>query len=109
MPVCSTISRLHYGNYRWRGALVTWGWERERTFAEPSATQSHFRTWPGCAVRYSLDFAENPSWVLNWRSSQPAEKTAEERAQMGIRPRGRYSAHLVSPFEIMRFSRARKS
>ena len=25
------------------------GWARERTFAEPSDTQSHFRTWPGCA------------------------------------------------------------
>jgi hypothetical protein len=48
-----------------------------------------------------LDFAENPSWVLNWRSSQPAEKTAEERGKKGLRRRGRYSA--LGAGETIRF------
>jgi hypothetical protein len=35
-----------------------------------------------------IDFAQKPSWVLNWRSSQPAEKTAEERRKMVLKRQG---------------------
>ena len=67
-----------------------------------------FSNWPRPLTPQAIKNIEITSCVLNWCSSQPAEKTAEERGKMGLRRRGRYPAHSVSAFEITRVSCTRR-
>jgi hypothetical protein len=53
--------------------------EQERTFAEPSEYPVALSKSAGLRRQLVAWFSCKPKLVLNWRSSQPAEKTAEER------------------------------